>query len=280
MFPNHERTSTTSPTCGNDFESSTIDNEDFESVVLLPHTTVEADFGSFNEFAAYLMLSFSKTPHCQWNTFPYSPGLTITIGTIPCFSNKSTYYTTTMEAVTPQELLQNPHILLRCYQDPSIPLKSFEGKVGAITANGEHFITSPNSKVVYALPSRSHMTFKRDCRLGMDDFLLWPQPFIHEHCHLAAIPRAPETLDPKNATHILFARAVDEKHFVPNNGRTLSGLGNLSRDMLQQLKAVAANLQTKAEKYWADDSSAKKTRYSPTSLVSSSFIWKLSNACQ
>jgi len=102
------------------------------------------------------------------------------------------------------------------------------------------------------------MTFKRDCRLGIDDFLLWPQPFIDEHCHLAAIPRPPETLDPANATHILYSSAVDDEHFTPHHGRTLAGLGNLSRSTLQQLKLVAANLQTKAAKYQADDTFPKK----------------------
>ena len=97
-----------------------------------------------------------------------------------------------------------------------------------------------------------------DCQLGIDDFLLWPQLFIDEHCHLAAIPRRPETLDPTNATHILYSSAVDDEHFIPHHGRTLSGLGNLSRSTLQQLKAVAANLQTKAEKYWSDDSFPNK----------------------
>jgi hypothetical protein len=102
------------------------------------------------------------------------------------------------------------------------------------------------------------MTFKRDCRLGINDFLLWPQPFIDEHCHLAAIPRAPETLDPANATHILFSSPVSDEHFTPHYGRTLSGLGNLSRSMLKQLKLVAKNLQSKLDNYSRDDSFPKK----------------------
>ena len=102
------------------------------------------------------------------------------------------------------------------------------------------------------------MTFKRDCRLGIDDFLLWPQPFIDEHCHLAAIPRPPETLDPKNSTHILYSSAVDDEHFVLHHGGTLAGLGKLSKSTLEQLKLVAENLQSKADKYWSDDSFPKK----------------------
>jgi hypothetical protein len=130
--------------------------------------------------------------------------------------------------------------------------------VGAVSLNGDYFITSPNAKVVYTPPSTSRMTFKRDCRLGIDDFLLWPQPFIDEHCHLAAIPRRPETLDSTNATHILYSSPVDDEHFVPHYGRTLAGLGNLSKNTLQQLKLVAANLQSKAETYWGDSSIPKK----------------------
>ena len=70
--------------------------------------------------------------------------------------------------------------------------------------------------------------------------------------------RRPETLDPKNATHILYSSAVDDEHFIPHYGGTLAGLGNLSRSTFEQLKLVAANLQTKAEKYWTDNSFPKK----------------------
>ena len=65
-------------------------------------------------------------------------------------------------------------------------------------------------------------------------------------------------LDPTNATHILYSCAVDDEHFIPHHGRTLAGLSNLLGSTLQQLKLVAANLQSKAEKYWGDDSFLKK----------------------
>ena len=113
--------------------------------------------------------------------------------------------------------------------------------------------------MIYTPPSSSRMTFKRDCRLGMDDFLLWPQPFIDEHCHLAAIPRPPEQLNPNISTHILFSNALDDEHFVPNHSCTLAGLGNLSRNTLQKLKAVEENLQRKADIYSRDDAFPKKT---------------------
>ncbi|KIM36131.1 hypothetical protein M413DRAFT_31886 [Hebeloma cylindrosporum] len=136
--------------------------------------------------------------------------------------------TTTLEAIIPQELLQNPHILLHLYQDLSIHMFH---------------------------PSQNRHQYLLGLSTGHGRFSPLAAALIHEHCHLAAIPHAPDTLDPKNATHILFTRAIDEEHSILNNGQTLR---NLSRDMLQQLKAMAVNLQTKAEKYWADDSSAKK----------------------
>ena len=39
-----------------------------------------------------------------------------------------------------------------------IALKLFEGRVGAVTLNGDYFITSPNAKMVYTPPSSSRMT--------------------------------------------------------------------------------------------------------------------------
>jgi len=103
------------------------------------------------------------------------------------------------------------------------------------------------------------MSFKRDYRLGINDFLLWPQPFIDEHCHLAAIPRAPDVLDPTKVTHILFSNPADDEHFKPHYGGTLAGLGNISTGTLQQLKRVRDNCQSKADKYWADSSFPHKT---------------------
>jgi len=103
------------------------------------------------------------------------------------------------------------------------------------------------------------MSFKRDYQLGIDDFLHWPQPFIDEHCHLAAIPRAPDVLDPTKVTHILFSNPADDEHFKPHHGGTLAGLGNISTETLQRLKRVRDNCQSKADKYWADKSFPQKT---------------------
>ncbi|KAF8971706.1 hypothetical protein BDZ97DRAFT_1752973 [Flammula alnicola] len=71
--------------------------------------------------------------------------------------------------VTPAGLLHDPEIILRYKSDPSMPLKYFEGKVGAVISDGEFFVTSPNMDIIYAPPKVSRISYKEDYRLGEHD---------------------------------------------------------------------------------------------------------------
>jgi len=137
-------------------------------------------------------------------------------------------------------------------------VKSFEGKVGAVVFDGNQFVTSPNADVIYAPPPSGRMTYKHDYRLGQHDPLLWPQPFLSNYCHLAVIPRAPETLDDNVPMHVLFHKATFED-FAPEMFGALSGLGNLSWRPLGRLKKVAETFKEKAKIYQHDDALPKKT---------------------
>ena len=147
-------------------------------------------------------------------------------------------------------------------------VKLFEGKIGAVIFDGNHFVTTPNADVIYAPPANGRMTYKHDYRLGQHDPLLWPQPFLADYCHLAAIPRAPETLDDNVFMHVLFHKAtVDD--FAPETSCTLSGLGGLSWRPLGRLNKVAEKLKEMAKTYQNDDALPKKTLCCFDSLMTS-----------
>ena len=54
----------------------------------------------------------------------------------------------------------------------------YEGKVGAVIHGGEYFILSPNMDYIPEPVVNARVSFKYNSRMGDDDPLLWPQPYI------------------------------------------------------------------------------------------------------
>ena len=77
------------------------------------------------------------------------------------------------------------------------------------------------------------MTFKYDGRLGDDDPLLWPQPYVGDICLFPGILHNQDISDPSVA--VLY-KPYHSDYFVSIDG-SLSGLGVLSLDIVKQLKA-------------------------------------------
>lgn len=78
-------------------------------------------------------------------------------------------------------------------------LSYLDGLVGALWNNGQSFITSPNATYIPRPIEISKLILRKDCFYGTDDYLVWPQPYNEEYCHLPAIRRKPgpyEELDP------------------------------------------------------------------------------------
>lgn len=93
------------------------------------------------------------------------------------------------------------------------------------------FVTSPNCDYIYYPPKNARMTFKMDGRLGDDDPLQWPQPYIPDQCHLPCIPRQTDN----NSLGILFHKIV-EQDFHHLLDTSLSGLGYLSHRLIIRLR--------------------------------------------
>ncbi|KAJ7192981.1 hypothetical protein GGX14DRAFT_405890 [Mycena pura] len=78
-------------------------------------------------------------------------------------------------------------------RDPSAPLGSFDGRVGALASLGaEHYFITTNADYIPALPSLKvpHALFLRsNMRYGSDDPTLWPQQYTTRFCHFPAISK-------------------------------------------------------------------------------------------
>ena len=82
----------------------------------------------------------------------------------------------------------------------------------------------------------ARVSFKYDSRLGDDDPLLWPQPYIKAVPYFPGIPKPHNGL-PNAETHAVLHQAYSSEYFVPILTGTLSGLGTLRGDIVAQLAA-------------------------------------------
>ena len=61
--------------------------------------------------------------------------------------------------------------------------------MGAILAEGHHFVTTPNQQWIPDIPLGSiQLCLREDYYFGPDDPLLWPQPYLAANCHYPLIP--------------------------------------------------------------------------------------------
>ena len=66
---------------------------------------------------------------------------------------------------------------------------AYDGSVGAILAEGHHFVTTPNQQWIPEIPLGSiQLCLREDYYFGPEDPLLWPQPYLATNCHYPLIP--------------------------------------------------------------------------------------------
>ncbi|TFK59503.1 hypothetical protein BDN72DRAFT_865099 [Pluteus cervinus] len=79
-----------------------------------------------------------------------------------------------------------------------------------------------------------------------DDPTLWPQRYMQQACHLAAIPRRP---DDRDDPFQLFWKDFEEADFIPIDDTLLSGLGHPSQDLISNLKTYVDKLDSAIAQY-------------------------------
>lgn len=96
--------------------------------------------------------------------------------------------------LTPEKLARTPGILL--HKSSSLPRGLFDGKIGQILDAGHSFILTLNADYIPTPPGSScELRLRADCRFGVDDPTLWPQPYSQSFCHYSVIRRKPNTPD-------------------------------------------------------------------------------------
>lgn len=113
--------------------------------------------------------------------------------------------------------------------------------MGTVNHDGSSFVTSPNVEYIPfpALGGDRKVYRRKDLRYGPDDPLQWPQLFVPEMPHLAAIPS--RVTDPKNPLSIMWmVPTLDD--FRLARTALLCGLGHLDDDLYNefhtQIKAI------------------------------------------
>lgn len=103
----------------------------------------------------------------------------------------------------------------------------------------------------------TRISFKYDSRMGDDDPLLWPQPYLKELCFFPAIPKSQDG-QPHSETNAVLFNAYQSDYFVPIATGTLAGLGTLRPDIVAQLKSSLESSQILHQKN-EDDPNCSKT---------------------
>lgn len=142
----------------------------------------------------------------------------------------------------------------------------YQGKVGAVIHGGEYFILSPNMDYIPEPAVNARMSFKHDSRMGDDDPLLWPQPYIKELCYYPCISRNQSGL-PRTETHAILYKTYHSDYFVPIATGTLSGLGTLSSDIIAQFRASLESCKFMHQKN-EDDPNCVKTALGAQYIIS------------
>ncbi|KAL0068976.1 hypothetical protein AAF712_003969 [Marasmius tenuissimus] len=137
-----------------------------------------------------------------------------------------------------------------------IPLyRAIDGRVGAWVSDGRYFITSPNSENIYMpLLGPREVFFRQDYRLGPEDPLLYPQPFLQDRCHYAAIPCRPSNPEHPRAK---WWRELPPQAFVHQPDSAVTGLGRWSKEYLEPYEEDCQNLHERVSQYRTSKSSAQ-----------------------
>ncbi|KAK1224749.1 hypothetical protein PQX77_012333 [Marasmius sp. AFHP31] len=127
------------------------------------------------------------------------------------------------------------------------PYTAVDGQVGSWAEDGRFFVTSPNSSVIYKpLFGPRDVYLRQDYLLGAEDPLLYPQPFLPDRCHWAAIPRRP--LRPESARAKWWTFPPPEA-FVNEPDSSVKGLGRWARDYVEQYEQDCANISERVSNY-------------------------------
>ena len=108
---------------------------------------------------------------------------------------------------------------------------------------------TPNQDRIWLPPmQRREVYLCADFRYGPDDPTLWPQPWVIQYPHLAAIPRKPD--DRNDPLSIMWWDPTCDD-FKPLDSSLVDGLGELSSSKFFTLEAMMKSLEGRIEEHKA-----------------------------
>ncbi|TFK72348.1 hypothetical protein BDN72DRAFT_894858 [Pluteus cervinus] len=151
-----------------------------------------------------------------------------------------------LSKIRPLDLVNNPSILLHGAR-PDQPIGPFDGRVGAVVDQGRHFVTSPNTDIVYKPHlDRVDVRMREDFRYGPYDPTLWAQPYNEEYCHFAAMFRKPEF---ENMPFSLLYQDLKTSNFDPLDNTVSNGLGHPNQNIIKLFGELYDQLNGEIEEY-------------------------------
>ncbi|KAL0565586.1 hypothetical protein V5O48_016436 [Marasmius crinis-equi] len=139
--------------------------------------------------------------------------------------------------------------------DSTHPYSALDGKVGAFTEDRKFFVTTPNFPVIYKpFFGPREIYLRQDYRLGPEDPLLYPQPFLPLRCHWAAIPRRPyENTNPLKK----WWAALPPEAFVEETDCAVKGLGRWKSSYVSDYTKDCDRIHERVSSYRESRGSAK-----------------------
>ena len=189
--------------------------------------------------------------HCQWSfhlvpliyIFCQSTLFPLQINCITQCQHSMNIFLLTKTPIVGSHFYPSTLVLI-CYST----LGPFDGIVAAVI--GDFICMMPNQTSIFLpLMQDSEVKLCADICYGLDNAMLWPQPWVGMYCHLGAISRKPD--DPN---HCLSIMRWDPTHddFKLFGGSLVDGLGQLSGSRLSLLQTIISNMEDriKQHKQW------------------------------
>ncbi|KAK1234363.1 hypothetical protein PQX77_002437 [Marasmius sp. AFHP31] len=127
------------------------------------------------------------------------------------------------------------------------PYQAIDGKVGAWIEDGKYFVTSPNSTELYQpLFGSREIYMRQNYRFGAEDPIQYPQPFIPDRCHWAAIPRRPSSSAHSRAR---WWDSLPPEAFVHEPDSAIKGIGRWSQTYITPYQEDCSRLHERVQKY-------------------------------
>jgi hypothetical protein len=115
---------------------------------------------------------------------------------------------------------------------------------------GDFVYTSPNQSVIWCPPPTDGVYLRSDFRFGPHDPTLWPQPYLDQYPHLAAIPRKP--MDPNDPLALMWWNP-SHGDFLVLSGGAVDGIGQLRVARHSRFEEMKKELDSRITAYHTDN---------------------------